>query len=123
MMRGKSGRAILATVSACVAGAVLFGQSPAYAHVQRAYVNDNQRHQLGFAEVYNNHTWLAACDTRGDGVGVYARGWLNTGNYMDVNDSNGSGADCGRASAPTGTHFTFIQAIARNGFASGRVEA
>jgi hypothetical protein len=77
--------------------------------------------QLGFAEVYNDHTWLAACDSRGDGIGVFARGWLDTGSYMDVNDSNGSAPDCGRASAPAGSHFTFIEAVARNGASSGRV--
>lgn len=121
-MRGTAGRAILAAVSAGVAGAVLFGASPASAHVRRAYVNRGGN-QLGFAEVYNNHTWLAACDTRADGVGVYARGWLNTGGSMDVNDDNGSASGCGRASAPTGTYFTYIEAIARNGASSGRVEA
>ncbi|WP_412740351.1 hypothetical protein [Krasilnikovia sp. MM14-A1259] len=120
-MRSKS-RAVLAAVSAGVAGAVLLGASPASAHDVRAPIVSGGV-QLGFAEVYNNHTWLAACDTRADGVGVYARGWLNTGEYMDVNDSDGSSGDCGRASAPSGKYFTLIQGIARNGAVSGRVQA
>lgn len=73
--------------------------------------------------MYENHTWLAACDTRADNIGVYARGWLNTGGSMDVNDDNGSASGCGRAKAPSGTHFTYIEAIARNGASSGRVQA
>lgn len=121
-MRRSAGRVIPAILSVGIAGMVLFSASPASAHTVRANVNSGGN-QLGFAEVYNSHTWLAACDTRSDGVGVYARGWLSDGGYLDVNDDNGSSSGCGRTSAPSGQRFTYIEAIARNGARSGRVEA
>jgi hypothetical protein len=108
--------------AALALAATLLTAGPASAHVVRAYVNTDGV-QRGFAEAYNNHTWLAACDTRADGIGVFARGWLNTGGYMDVPDSNGQAHDCGRASAPSGSRFTFIEAFSRDGGRSGRVEA
>jgi hypothetical protein len=110
-----------AAVSTAIAGTVLLGASPASAHTYRAWVSQQDGTQLGFAEVYgSNHEWLAACDTRADGIGVYAAGILIPGGaHMHVNDDNGSASGCGRAKAPTGYSFYRIMAVSRDGNDSG----
>jgi hypothetical protein len=106
---------LLVTCLVATLGMVLSTASPASAHPQRAYAGI-----YGFGEAYgDNHTWLAACDTRADGIGVYAQGKLANGQILTVNDSNGSAPDCGRAS--NGVRIVEVRGVARNGVDSGWV--
>ena len=113
----------LAVVSAGIMVALIVSAVPASAHVIRAWVVTPGGTSRGFAEVYDNHLSLAGCDTRADGVGVYARAQLRNGQIIDVPDSNGSASGCGRATVPSTNPIVRIKAIYRGGAESGWVTA
>jgi hypothetical protein len=113
-------RRLVVTVIA-VAGILGSAVTPATAAVLQAPVLNDANQRMGFAELSSDRRGMAACDTRGDDIGVYGRFELDGGQIIDIADDNGSASGCGRVNVPSGKTVKRFQGIARDGHKSGWV--
>jgi hypothetical protein len=119
MKRGRFKHWRIVTVSTGIVGALAFSASPASAHNFKAWATSQDGVNRGYAEVTNNHTAFAVCDTKADGIGVYGRMQLQNGSIVDVVDPNGSASGCGFANTSSGNPIVKIEAVWRGGATSG----
>lgn len=110
----KSARRI-SLLAAVVAGIVLIA-TPASAHtITKEIYSGIPSYRRGFVEVSGTqHSAIAACDTRADGVGFRAEFYYRYPGVVDdrygtISDANGSSTGCGRFTTPSYGYITLFR--------------